>query len=132
VRLWFDEDLSPTLVQVAARHGFVATCNRDRGMLRANDHELRRVVQAEGFVLVTANDADFRPMFARDAIHPGLLVLPGTAPRERQHALLRAVLDYVVGLAREAAEQPGDFMVNRLVDIDKRAECSVRELPNGG
>jgi hypothetical protein len=41
VKLWFDEDLSPTLVQVANGLGFEATCNLDRGMLGASDPELR-------------------------------------------------------------------------------------------
>ena len=65
MKLWFDEDLSPTLVQVANERGFEATCNRDRGLLGATDAELRAIVQAEGFVLVTDNavglPADVRP-----------------------------------------------------------------------
>jgi predicted nuclease of predicted toxin-antitoxin system len=129
VRLWFDEDLSPTLVQVAQEHGFEATCNRDRGMLGAKDHELRRVIQAEGFVLVTDNAADFRPMFVRDRVHPGLVVLPGTALRDRQRVLASAAIDCIVELAREAREQPADFMVNKLVEVDEQAECSVQALP---
>jgi predicted nuclease of predicted toxin-antitoxin system len=129
VRLWFDEDLSPTLVQVAEEHGFEATCNRDRGMLGSKDHELRRVVQAESFVLVTDNAADFRPMFVRDAIHPGLVVLPGTVLRDRQQVLASIVIDYIVELARKAGERPADFMVNKLVEVDDHGECSVQELP---
>ena len=67
MKLWFDEDLSPTLVQVANERGFQATCNRDRGVLGAKDAVLRRLVQAEGFVLVTDNATDFRPMYERRA-----------------------------------------------------------------
>jgi predicted nuclease of predicted toxin-antitoxin system len=59
VKLWFDEDLSPTLVQVAHEQGFEATCNRDRGALGNTDRQLRRVVHREGFVLVTDNASDF-------------------------------------------------------------------------
>ena len=40
VRLWFDEDLSPTLVQVAHELGFEGTCNRDRGVLGISDAAL--------------------------------------------------------------------------------------------
>lgn len=32
MRFWFDEDLSPTLVQIANERGVEATCNRDRGL----------------------------------------------------------------------------------------------------
>ncbi len=74
MRLWFDEDLSPTLVWVANERGLEATCNRDRGTLGSTDLQLRRLVQAEGYVFVTDNASDFRPMYARDAIHPGLVV----------------------------------------------------------
>ena len=70
VKLGFDEDLSPTLVAIINHHGFQATCNRDRGLLGATDRQLRTIVQAEGFVLVTDNASDFRPMFARDASIP--------------------------------------------------------------
>jgi predicted nuclease of predicted toxin-antitoxin system len=129
VRLWFDEDLSPKLVQVAQEHGFAATCNRDRGMLGAMDHELRQVVQAEDFVLVTDNASDFRPMFVRDGIHPGLVVVPGTVARDRQRELASVVIDYVVELARQVGEDPAGFMVNKLVEVDEHGECSTQDLP---
>jgi predicted nuclease of predicted toxin-antitoxin system len=129
VRLWFDEDLSPTLVQVAEGQGFEATCNRDRGMLGCKDHQLRHVTQAEDYVLVTDNASDFRPMFARDAIHPGLVVMPGTVGRDAQKALLGAAIGYIVDLARDAGEEPADFMVNKLVEIDADGTCSAQELP---
>jgi hypothetical protein len=48
VKLWFDEDLSPTLVQVANEPGFEATCNRDRATLGSSDSALRRLVQTDG------------------------------------------------------------------------------------
>lgn len=131
MRLWFDEDLSPTLVQVAVERGFEATCNRDRKMLGSKDPELRRAVQTEGFVLVTDNAADFRPMFVRDEIHPGLVVVPGSVPRDRQQALTSVVIEYIVDRARDAAEPPESFIVNKLVEIDERGNCSVQELPVG-
>jgi alanine dehydrogenase len=98
-------------------------------MLGSKDHELRRVIQAEGYVLVTDNASDFRPMFARDAIHHGLVVLPGTVPRDRQQELARAVIGYIVELARDADEQPVNLMVNKLIEIDENGESSVRDLP---
>lgn len=76
MRLWFDEDLSPTLVGVAHELGFEGTCNRDRGVLGISDAPLRQLVQGEGFVFVTDKASDFRPMYARDDTHPGLVVVP--------------------------------------------------------
>jgi predicted nuclease of predicted toxin-antitoxin system len=76
VRLWFDEDLSPTLVQVAHEHGLEATCNRDRGVLGHTDVLLRQLVQSQGYVLVTDNASDLKPMYRRGELHPGMIVIP--------------------------------------------------------
>jgi hypothetical protein len=129
VKLWFDEDLSPTLVQVANAGGFEATCNRDRGLLGASDAQLRVVVQREGFVLVTDNAADFRPMFNRDDLHPGLAVMPGEYGRARQQDFALRLIAFIVESARLAHELPADFMINRLVEIDDDGHASASELP---
>jgi predicted nuclease of predicted toxin-antitoxin system len=83
VRLWFDEDLSPTLVGVTHELGFDATCNRDRGVLGISDAPLGR--PARGVRLVTDNASDFRPMYLRDDVHTGLIVVPAGdgPPRNR-------------------------------------------------
>jgi predicted nuclease of predicted toxin-antitoxin system len=129
VRLWFDEDLSPTLVQVANELGHEATCSRDRGMLGSKDRDLRLRVQDEGCVLVTDNAADFRPMYARQEIHPGLIVMPAEYGREMQQHLARAVLDFVAKAAVDVAESAADFMINKLVEIGDDGECQILELP---
>jgi predicted nuclease of predicted toxin-antitoxin system len=129
VKLWFDEDLSPTLVSIANQRGFEAACNRDRGLLGATDAHLRAVVQAEGFVLVTDNASDFRPMFVRETIHPGLAVVPAEHGRARQQRLAGELIAFIVAAAEEAGETPADFMINRLVEIDDRGVAVTRELP---
>lgn len=128
MKFWFDEDLSPTLVQVANEQGYEATCNRDRGMLVATDPQLRRLVQSEGHVFVTDNASDFRPMCVRDAIHPGLIVIPGVVGRDRQRQLARMLLDWIVNAAATAREDPGDFMINTLVRIDEAGNCTRQDL----
>jgi predicted nuclease of predicted toxin-antitoxin system len=92
VKLWFDEDLSPTLVRVAHEHGLDATCNRDRGVLGHTDAQLRHLVQGQGYVLVTDNASDFRAMYARDDVHPGLVVIPASDGRGRQQQLAHAAI----------------------------------------
>lgn len=129
MRLWFDEDLSPTLVRVANQLGFEATCNRDRGLLGATDPTLRAVVQAEGFVFVTDNAADFAPMYARDDVHPGLIAMPGAYGRDRQQEIVAGVLAWVDRAAQAAGETSAAFMVNSLVEADRDGECTVRDLP---
>jgi predicted nuclease of predicted toxin-antitoxin system len=40
MKLWIDEDLSPSLVDVAHGHGLDATCSRDRRLLGGSDLEV--------------------------------------------------------------------------------------------
>lgn len=129
MKLWFDEDLSPTLVQVANKLGFGATCNRDRAVLGAKDPQLRALVQRESYVFVTDNASDFRRMYARDDVHPGLIVLPGAGGRRAQWQSATAVIRWIVAAAADAGEAPADFMVNRLVEIDDAGVCTAYELP---
>jgi predicted nuclease of predicted toxin-antitoxin system len=129
VKFWFDEDLSPTLVQVANNQGFEATCNRDRDKLGITDAELRTTAQAESFVLVTDNASDFRPMFARDEIHPGLAVIPGEYGRAEQQRLARLLIEFIVDHVRAAGETPADYMINRLVEVHDDATITTTELP---
>jgi hypothetical protein len=93
------------------------------------DARLRRAAQGEGFVLVTDNVSDFRPMFAREEVHPGLVVMPGEYGRDGQQRLAGRVIDFIVATAREAGETPVNLIVNRLVEIDDDATASAHELP---
>lgn len=129
MKLWFDEDLSPTLVKVANDLGFEATCNRDRGLLGTKDADLRRIAQAEGYVFATDNASDFRPMYARDEIHPGLLALPAGDSRAHQQQLLGTAISFIAARASAAGETPADFMINKLVEIDPDGTRHVRDLP---
>lgn len=54
------------------------------------------MVQAEGFVLVTDNASDFRRMFERDDIHPGLAVMPAEHGRASQQRLAGLLIDFVI------------------------------------
>lgn len=71
-------------------------------------------MQAEGFVRVTDNASDFRPMFAREEIHPGLAVLPAEYGRAGQQRLAGVLIDFIVEAAGAAGESPANLMVNRL------------------
>lgn len=129
MRLWFDEDLSPTLVQVAQELGFEATCNRDRGVLGISDALLRQLVHSEGFVLVTDNASDFRPMYAREDVHPGLIVVPAGYGRARQQTLTRDVISWIVNAALESNHTAADYMLDRLVEIEQDGSVTTYELP---
>lgn len=129
MKLWFDEDLSPTLVQVAHDLGLDATCNRDRNVLGCKDSQLRQLVQRQGYVLVTDNASDFRPMYARDDTHPGLIVLPASDGRARQQELARAVIAWIANAAATNGQTLADFMINKLVEIDSNNLTKAYALP---
>lgn len=129
MRLWFDEDLSPTLVQAAQDRGFEATCNRDRGVLGVKDVQLRETVQSEEFVLVTDNASDFRPMYARNDVHPGLIVMPGADGRKSQRQRIGEVIDWITAAASTDGQTAADFMINRLVEVDAAGLITSQNLP---
>lgn len=129
MKLWFDEDLSPTLVQVAHEHGLDATCNRDRGVLGHTDAQLRRLVQGQDYVLVTDNASDFRPMYARDDVHPGLVVIPASDGRARQQQLAHAAIAWITNAAAGSGQTSAEFMINKLVEIDRAGLAATYDLP---
>jgi hypothetical protein len=129
VKLWIDECLSPALVGEAQRHGFEATCNRDRGLLGAADPDLLERVVAEGFVLVTNNEADFVRLCESSDVHGGLVVLPQSR-RDDQLRRLDSALAHIEERARSAGEAPADWMLNRVVEVDARSDaCADYPLP---
>jgi predicted nuclease of predicted toxin-antitoxin system len=129
MKLWIDEDLSPSLVDVAHRHGLDATCNRDRSLLGRSDAEVLRHCVDEDRTLVTNNLGDFRRLCGRDSVHPGLIVLP-TPSREKQQQLLGIALAYIQEQATlRAAVDEGEFMINRVVEVGDTGNCADYPLP---
>jgi hypothetical protein len=129
MKLWIDEDLSPVLVEVAHRRGLDAACNRDRGLLGGSDVEVLRRCIDEDRTLVTNNFGDFRRLCEAHAVHPGLLVIP-TATRDAQTWLLGMALDHIdVQTNTHGAADPGEFMINRVVEVDEDGACVDFPLP---
>jgi predicted nuclease of predicted toxin-antitoxin system len=125
VKLFVDENLSPTLVVPAHTRGYNATCSRDRDMLGLSDRELLEICIDEERVLVSENEGDFRTLCASAGVHPGLIVLPSTT-REEEHRLLDLCLVHIEAAASRASEQPADYMLNRVVEIDLSGEVIDR------
>jgi predicted nuclease of predicted toxin-antitoxin system len=117
VKLWIDEDLSPSLVGVANAAGYEATCVRDRGRLRSADHVLAEIVLDEGWVLVTNNAGDFLKLVQDQGLHPGLVFLElGSAAEEGKS--LDAAIEHIKSLAEAAGEAPAEVMINHVVEVD--------------
>jgi predicted nuclease of predicted toxin-antitoxin system len=130
MRLWIDEDLSPSLVDVAHRHGLDATCNRDRALLGGSDADVMHRCLEEDRTLVTNNYGDFRRLCESQTAHPGLIVLP-TPSREKQQQLLDLALAHVEQQAKATgAADPGEFMINRVVEVEEDGGCADFPLPD--
>lgn len=98
-------------------------------MLGHTDAQLRQLVQSQGYVLVTDNASDFRPMYRRDELHPGMIVIPGGDGRARQQQLVRVVIAWILNAAAESAQTPAAFMINKLVEIDGQGMTTAFDLP---
>ena len=129
MRVWIDEDLSPSLVDVAHLHGIDATCNRDRALLGGSDAEVMRRCIEEDRTLVTNNYGDFRRLCESQTAHPGLIVLP-TPSREKQQQLLALALAHIEHQTKTTgAADPGEFMINRVVEVGNDGSCADFPLP---
>jgi predicted nuclease of predicted toxin-antitoxin system len=127
VRLWIDECLSPTLVDVAQRR-CEATCNKHRGLLNAQDEALYAVISQEEWVLATDDD-DFLALAMRAGLHPGLIILPQRT-RSDQPPMLEAVLDHIDLQSSKAGMPAAPWMTNRVVEYhDEDDTISAGEWP---
>jgi predicted nuclease of predicted toxin-antitoxin system len=130
MKLWIDEDLSPALVEAAHSRGLDAACNRDRGLLGGSDVEVLRRCIDEDRTLVTNNFGDFRRLCETRLVHPGLLVMP-TVARRAQVRLLDITLTHIERqTTRHDATDSGEFMINRVVEVDEEGVCTDFSLPN--
>jgi predicted nuclease of predicted toxin-antitoxin system len=119
-----DECLSPQLAALAQTRGCYATHVGHRGLLGAQDPNLMPAIREESFTLVTNNRGHFLTLFAKEEVHPGLIViLPGGIGREKQLSLFNLVL---------TALEPLDDLVNKLVEIDFDGQVSIVPWPPEG
>lgn len=129
MRLWFDEDLTHTLVQVAEELGLVATCNRDRGMLGCTDHALAAAVTKEDFVLVTDNRKDFRSLYEQCDIHPGLIFISASGGRADQQSECRRVARWILERSERMRVCAADLLVDKLVEVQDDRTITISDLP---
>jgi len=80
-------------------------------------------------VLVTDNASDFRPMYMREDVHPGLIIVPAGYGRARQQILTREVISWIANAALQSNQAAADYMPNRLVEIDQHGSVTSYELP---
>ena len=94
VKLLIDECLHTSLVKVANDRLYEAYHVVHLGISGLKDHELMSRIRDEDFTLVTNNAIDFRRLFGKEQIHPGLVIIVPNVVPAIQRALFAAVLDY--------------------------------------
>ncbi|TAN56924.1 MAG: toxin-antitoxin system, toxin component, PIN family protein [Magnetospirillum sp.] len=119
MRFLIDECLHLSLVDVANAAGHEAHHVVRLGLQGRKDPEVMGRVRAEGFTLVTNNAVDFRRLYAREAIHAGLVVLLPQERPDMQRALFQAVF-------RCLGER--DDLINKVIEVEiDGAEATIRE-----
>ena len=111
-----DECLHPSLVEVANEIGFSAHHVDRLGLKGTPDWQLLRRCEEQNLTLVTNNAIDFRKLYARSGIHPGLiLILPMVRP-PGQRLLFRAALRTVL----ERSD-----LINRVIEVEQDGDAVV-------
>ena len=128
MKLWIDEDLSPSIVHVGHDAGYHATSVRDRDKLSNKDHALAAILLDEEWVLVTNNAGDFLKLADTAGLHSGLVFIElGSAAAEA--AWLSAAISHIEARAADENETTDEFMVNRVVEVDDGGDCNDYPWP---
>lgn len=108
MKFLIDECLHLSLVSVANDAGFEAHHVVHLGLQGKQDRELMRRVSDGEYVFVTNNALDFQKLYAKQEIHPGLIIILRNVPPTLQRALFQAALKFI------GEDEP----VNSAVEVD--------------
>lgn len=103
-----DECLHTTLVAVAQNHGHDCFHVNWLGLSGETDWDLMpRIIEGD-FTFVTNNARDFRKLYAKEALHAGLVIIVPQVLPARQRELFDAILEELV-----SAEE----LLNEVIEI---------------
>ena len=124
MRLFIDECLSPRVAErLNESGGHDAIHPLHVGRRGEDDHVVLARCVAEDRVLVPQNAHDFRNLVGREAIHPGLIVLPPVGQDEAHRLLADAIEDL------STRGRPMDVMVNHVLEVEADGTCRLYALP---
>ena len=85
-----DECLSHAFAKRLADRGYPDSLHQIHlGLLMADDHVIVRRASEQDRIIITTNAVDYRRLLAKEAIHPGAIMLPN-AKLEESWRLLRS------------------------------------------
>jgi predicted nuclease of predicted toxin-antitoxin system len=128
-----DENLTPGLALIAQARGFHAFHAPWVGLRGASDAKVAAYAITKNLILVTNNLSDFRRIYRKKALHPGLIFLTvadtDIMDREAQHHMFGAAVESV-----EESEPVNEAITVRLsetADGDWVIEVERAALPHG-
>lgn len=95
MRFLIDECLHISLIEVANEHGYEGQHVVYFGLTSRPDHEIVRYAVGHDFVFVTNNAADFQRLYAKEQLHPGLVMIMPVVKPPVQQKLFLAALDAI-------------------------------------
>lgn len=124
MRLLLDECISHSFVARLAARGYPDSIHPiNVGMRGRRDDEIVSRALRDDRIIVTSNASDYRDLFSREIIHPGLIILPN-AELEHSWRLLELALTFI-----ELHEHPADYMVNLVIELSLDEGIRPYELP---
>ena len=113
MRFLLDEDLTPSIAEIARGLGLDAVSVHEIGRRGFEDEEQLRFAASQQRILVTRNRDDFLRLmalfFQTGEFHPGLLIVPYSLPNHRPERIAHALKRW-----RERPGDPGSHFVDFL------------------
>ncbi|MBL8586050.1 MAG: DUF5615 family PIN-like protein [Bradyrhizobiaceae bacterium] len=120
MKFLIDECLSPELATLARGRGHPESTHVTwLGLTGRKDWVIARRAADDGYVLVTNNAGDFRPLYRREKVHVGLVCLnvaPGLMSLDLQKRL------FLLALSELGEDEP----YNEVIEITAHADQTVR------
>jgi predicted nuclease of predicted toxin-antitoxin system len=114
VKFYLDEDLSPTVAELARGRGADAASAHEVGATGLSDSEQLDRAAGDGRCLVTRNRDDFVRLtveyYAAHRPHLGVLIVPYTLPADQFSRLADALVAYAAARPGDAPEYSIDFL----------------------
>lgn len=97
MKVYLDEDLSPSIAGLLRRRGMDATSAQDIGNTQLNDRTQLEYATREGRAIVTANVIDFIQLahnaVATNTRHAGIVLVPPSFRRDEFQAIAKAIVE---------------------------------------
>jgi predicted nuclease of predicted toxin-antitoxin system len=127
VKYLIDECLSPELAALARDNGHPESTHVSwLGLSGQPDHVIARRAVDEGYVLVTHNTVDFRPLYGREGLHAGLVAF--NTPARAMNLALQTSL-FRQAMLELGADESYNFVLEMTVDGEGHVVIDRYPLP---